>query len=339
MIADTVELKVKIGGAPLPGPLGSAVLGATVAQAVGQAAHLKLRLGGWDAGADEFGWIDDALFEPGRSVEIGVADGASVFEGEIVSLDLEATAAEGAALTVHAYDYLHRLGRGQRQYTYEKTTYAGIVRKIAKEVYRLDADAKDGDLDPQNPVVYQKNVSDLRFLLGLAEEIGYELFAEGRKLVFRKSRAGDAPQLTLDAASDLVQLSAELRAADQLGGVDVLAFDSDSKKAIKVSEDNKDGADAKYGSVPSRALVAHEPLSTQEQAKARLKAELRRIRDGYLSASGSCFGRTDLKPGMMIRIDKLGGRFGGAYYVTTVTHTLSPAAGFRTRFELKGEPQ
>ena len=132
---------------------------------------------------------------------------------------------------------------------------------------------------------------------------------------------------------------ARIDASGQLGGVEVRSFDSHNKKRIQVVLDNPDSLDRQYGSAPSHSLITDRPLLTQEEAQAHAEAELLRIRAGYLKASGSCFGRTELRPGLMIRIAELGVRFGGDFHVTATTHSLSPSGGFRTSFELEGVPR
>jgi phage protein D len=342
---DTVDFLVRIGGRPLDGAVAASLLELSVQQTLGQAAHLTLRFSAWDSDTEKLTLVDDAMFRPGNSVDVELGylnQRTPVFWGEIVGLELEASATERPVVTVNAYDILHRLGRGQRQDSYSKSTYAAIARKIAQDIYGVAVDAEDDPIaDPENPIVNQENISDFEFLTNLANEIRYELFAdaEGRELVFRKSRFGETPSFGLDASKDLVQLSARLDAAGQLGAVEVRAFDSDSKKPIKLSIDNADAVDHSYGSVPSRSLITNAVLITQEEAAAHAKAELLRIRSKYLTASGSCFGRAELRPGIMIEIAGLGTRFGGPYYVTTTTHTLSATGGYRTSFELEGEPR
>lgn len=343
--ADTVDLLVKIAGRPLDGATAAAVLDVSVQQTLGQPAHLTLRLAAWDPDTDQFTLVDDPRLAPGSSVEVELgflSQRTPVFWGEIVGLDFEANASDRAIVTINAYDILHRLGRGERQAKYEKTTYAGIVRTIAETIYKIAADAQDDvDNDPENPVVFQENQSDLEFLTKKAQEIQYELFVDagGKKLVFRKSQLGEPASLTLDARQDLIQFSAGLDAAGQLGGVEVRSFDSDNKQRIKVVIDNPDALDHSYGSVPSRSLITDQPLVTEQEAQAHAEAELSRIRAKYLTATGSCFGHTELRPGLVIHIAELGDRFGGDFHVIAVTHSLSPSGGFRTSFRLEGVPR
>lgn len=340
---DTVDLLVTIGGSPLQGEAAACLIDVSVAKTVGEAAQLTLRLAAWDSDSEELRWVDDERFAPGATVEVelGYLDRrAKVFWGDIVSLALEASTTARAVLTITAYDVLHRLGRGQRSHVYKDKTYAAIARDIAQRIYHLEVDAPDHpDLDKAHEAVYQRNQSDLSFLLERAGEIGYELLARGPTLVFRRSRPDAAAALILDASRDLIQFSAHLSPTSQLGGVDVRILSSDTKQHLVVSEDNADAEDRAYRTGSTRSVIVEDPLTSQDQARIRAKAELARIRGGYLDASGTSLGRPDLEPGMLIRIANLGSRFGGDYHVTSVTHSLSEGGGLRTSFTLKGEPR
>ena len=340
---DTVDLRVTVGNTKLDGEAAASLLDVSVAKTIGEAAQLTLRVAAWDSDAEELRWVDDELFAPGAAIEVELGylgRRAKVFSGDIVSLSLEASTTDRAVLTITAYDVLHRLGRGQRTDLYKDKTYAGIVRDVAQRIYRLEADAPDRpELDQEHKAVHQRNQSDLAFLLERAAEIDHELLARGATLVFRKSRRGDPPELTLDASRDLIQLSAHLSAASQLGGVDVKILSSETKEHLLIGEDNAGAEDRAYRTGATRTVIVEDPLATQDQARARARAELARMRDGYLDATGTALGRPDLEAGMMIQIDGLGTRFGGAYHVTSVTHSLSAGSGLRTSFSLKGQPR
>jgi uncharacterized protein len=47
---------------------------------------------------------------------------------------------------------------------------------------------------------------------------------------------------------------------------------------------------------------------------------------------GICTGRTDLHPGRVIKIDGIGTRFSGQYYVTSTSHRYSQRDPYQTHF-------
>ncbi len=50
-----------------------------------------------------------------------------------------------------------------------------------------------------------------------------------------------------------------------------------------------------------------------------------------VTATGSTIGLPDLRAGVGVRIDGLGARYDGSYFVTETTHSFT-GAGYRTRF-------
>jgi phage protein D len=337
------DLRVTLDGAELSKDTAACLLDASITQRVeGEANSLTLRLDAWDSDRQQPAWIDDQRFEPGAVVEVEMGymgAAASMFEGEIVGYDLEISGPGHPVITIHAYDYLHRLGRGQRNRPPppQDATFADIVQTIAND-YSLGVDLPDTASDPKNKNITQVGRSDLEFLRELAHEIGYELFAVGKKLTFRESRPDQAPALTLDAGLHLVQFSATLSASNQYGTVEVRSSDTSTKQTIKavVQNDPAQSTDGQFGQAKS---IIIDDVTSLEQANARAQAELSRIRSGYITASGTCFGRTDLVAGVVIEIVNIARRFDGRYYVKSATHSISPAGGYRTSFSLTGEPR
>jgi phage protein D len=334
---------VKIGRRPLDGRAMARIQDIAIERTLDEVGQLTLRLVATDDETRQLGYVDDGRFDPGAEVEVELGyagQPVSLFQGEIVSLDLEVSAEAPPILTVTAYDFLHRLGRGKRSFPYRRKTYAEIVRDIARSRYNLAVDAEtDAARDPQRPIVQQENESDLSFVLGLAHQIGYELFADGARIVFRRSRLGTPPVLTLDLASDLLRFSARLAAASQLGGVDVISLQTDSKEHLRASASNAGAADGRFRAPATREVIIDDSLTTQAEAQALAQAELTRIRGSYLDATATALGRPDLTAGMAIRIDNLGARFSGPYYITSITHSLSPMSGLRSSLSLKGPPR
>ena len=183
----------------------------------------------------------------------------------------------------------------------------------------------------------QKPIKHLRSRLTfprLAAEIGHVFYVDGKDLVFRKDDASATSALTI-AASELVEFSGHINPSSQIGGIDGSAYNHDGNSPIPYQAKNPDSFDKSYG---TEELSIAYPLSvdSQEQLKTRTDAEMLRIRNTYLSATATCFGRTDVKLGMMLTLTGIAKRFDGDYTVTGVAHSFSQAAGFRTRLTLKG---
>lgn len=339
-VRDTAAATVTVGDSPLA---MARIQDISIEQTIDVAGQLTMRLVASAPGARQLEYVDDRMFDPGKEVKVEMGYSGQpipLFLGEIVSLDLEVSTDAPPVLTITAYDFLHRLGRGRRSFPYLTKTYADIVRDIARTHYNLAVDAEaNASLDPERPIVQQENESDLSFVLGLAHKIGYELFADGPKLVFRRSRLGAPPRLTLDRTRDLLRFSARLAGGSQLAGVEVISLHTDSKEHLRASANNASAADGSFRAPATREVIIDDSLTTQAEAQALAEAELTRIRGSYLDATATALGRPDLKAGTMIQIDNLGSRFSGPYYITSITHSLSPASGLRSALSLKGQPR
>ena len=333
------QLAIALGNQPLAARIAACVLDLSVDQTIDHADHLSLRLATWNPDTDKALWIDDDRFAPGTGLVVKLGYGqklAPVFDGEIVELGLELRGGEPPVMTIEAYNRLHRLGRGQRAPATPpepNSTYGDLVAKIAKR-YGLTPDVRGSDADQQNEAVNPQNESDLQFITRLAGEIGYELFVDGKKLVFRKQVAATTAAVTL-TASDLLDLSVRADAAGQIGAIDGSGFDRDRGEPILYKASNADSFDKAYGNIEI-SIARPLEIDHKEQLQARIDAELLRIRNSYLSATATCFGRTDIQVGLMIAIQGIAKRFDGNYAVTAVAHSFSQPAGFRTRLTLKG---
>ena len=53
---------------------------------------------------------------------------------------------------------------------------------------------------------------------------------------------------------------------------------------------------------------------------------------GYIRCDGQCIGEPALRAGVVVKIEGVGERFSGLYYVTSTEQRFSPKKGYRTRF-------
>ncbi len=318
--------------------LAACVLDVSIDRTVDQADHLAMRLAAWDPDTGNVAWLDDARLAAGAALVVQLGYGeilTQVFDGDIVGVGLELRAGEPAVMTVDAYNRIHRLGRNRpppATTPEQNATYGDVITKIAKR-YGLGAKV-DSNADKKNPTVVQQNESDLAFLRKLAEEIGYMFYVDGSDLVFSKDTPSAGATVTIPA-TELVELSGHVDPSSQVGVLVGSGFDHDSNEPISDQASNPDSFDRAFG---NEDVVVTHPLAVnnKEQLKERLEAELRRVRNSYLSVTATCFGRTDVALGMLIKLTGIASRFDGEYTVTGVTQSFSQSAGFRTRLTLKG---
>jgi phage protein D len=87
---------------------------------------------------------------------------------------------------------------------------------------------------------------------------------------------------------------------------------------------------------PREEVVVNEPVASQTQAHDRALAILLERFKEFVTATGSTVGLPDLRAGMQVRIEGVGSRFSGMYFITESTHTINDS-GYLTRFTARRE--
>jgi len=256
-----------------------------------------------------------------------------VCKAEVIGVELDLSNGRYPRLTVRGYDRRHRLRRGSKTRTFTKMKDSAIASQIADE-NGLSASVEDSKIT--HDYVLQNGKSDLDFLKERASGIGYEVVVDGKKLLFRPVSKSTASPIVIKADADLTELSAHLKAVDQVGAVEVRGWDPETKKAIvgrsSGAAQPPQGAtgDAAFGKATIQ--IVDRAVTKQDQADSLAAAAFEnRARKG-MGMQGSSLGRTDLRAGVEIDLQGAGKRFSGVYRLTSVTHKFSQKSGFSTSF-------
>ncbi|MFQ4136442.1 phage late control D family protein [Nodosilinea sp. PGN35] len=307
----------------------------------------SLTLSGSASRADDLSWLDDTqLFALGNEVDIrlGYADDlGSVMVGELTGLEPEFSCDRPPSLTLRGYDRRHRLQRGHHTRTFTQLKDSDIASQMAAEA-GLTAQVQDSRVT--HGYLLQSNQTNLAFLQERARLIQYELMVDNKTLRFRPVGNADGAALTLTLEADLLSFSPRLSAMQQVNRVVVQGWNVQDKapftgQATTGDESSTMGGQTSGGSLANRAFgtavaqVVNLPVSTQAEVDQLAKARLNRTGLHLIDGEGSCWGRTDLKPGQVITLEGLGQRFSGQYYVTAVSHRYRPDRGYVTGFRVR----
>jgi phage protein D len=295
---------------------------------------------------DQFAWVDDEeLFAVGDSIEVklGYADQlTSMFKGEITGLEPAFNSDSLPSLVVRGYDRRHRLARGRRTRSFVKNKDSDIATKIAREA-GLTPDVTDSTVT--HDYVLQADRTDFEFLLERASRINYEVVVKDKTLTFRPVANGAGEELTLKADEDLMEFNPRLSSAGQVSEVAVRGWDPKNKKEIVGKSQSSDVGSTMGGKQAGAALsqrafgtatefLSRTPVAAQAEADQMAVAHINSTSLELITGEAACVGRTDLRPGKVVKIDGVGKRFGGHYYVTAAAHVFS-AGGYSTRFSFR----
>lgn len=289
--------------------------------------------------------IDDPMFDPPTEIEIDAETDsgakASLFKGEVTSIEPHFRSGMIADLVVRGYDKTHRLYREVKSRAFLNKKDSQLAQEIAGE-HGLAA-----QVDTTNTVydhIYQYNQSDLTFLMGRAWRIGYECFVEDGRLYFRKPPSSGTT-VTLEWGSDLLSFQPTMTLAEQVDEVTVKGWDMMKQEAIvgKATTGklypavglSKNGAEQASVFGAGKKIIVDQPVVSQAEADLLAEARLNEISGSFIQARGLAFRRPDIRAGQFVELKSLGSRFSGKYLVTSARHIYSDG-GLQTEFEVRG---
>lgn len=339
----TPDYRVRINGSDLPAQALADLVALSVQLDVAALSMFTLRLVNWDMDQRKMTWSDDVLFALGSVVEIQmgyVNHLATLLVGEITGIEPEMGLQEMPMVTVRGYDRRHRLLRGQKTRTFRQMKDSDMIRQLAGDG-GLSAQVTDSQV--LHDYVVQHNQSDLEFMLERAQRIGYEVVVEDKTLYFRPPAYGESEGITLTHGGDLLEFYLRLSSLQTTDQLSVRGWDPGAKKALVATVSAGSEGSTMAGTTSGPAAMASafgqnglvstaHPVATQSEADQIAQGRFQAMALGYIMGEGLCSGRTDLRAGMVIKLVGLGQQFSGRYYVTAVTHTFTPAHGYRTAF-------
>ena len=289
--------------------------------------------------------IDQALFAIGNVVEVKLGYGdrlMRLISGEITGLEPEFTYNGLPSLTVRGYDRRHRLQRGRKTRTFVQQKDSDIAAQIAREA-GLSAQTQDSQVT--HAYTLQANQTDLEFLQTRSRPIRYEVVMDDRTLLFRPVANAESEVLTLTFEDDLLEFYPRLSSMGQVNEVAVCGWSPKNKKEI-IGQARRGDEVSTMGGQKSGAAIAEaafstavarlgdRPVRTQAEADQLAKAHFNQDVLALIQGEGVCKGYPQLRAGKVIKIDGIGQRFSGNYYVTAASHRYS-TRGYYTHFTVQ----
>jgi phage protein D len=340
------EFRVRIDDADLPEGAATDIRTASVQEDVDAPSMFDLYVTNWDQNKLRMKWSDEPLFREGKQVEVlmGYRDRMqSLIVGEITSLELLIAGNEVPTLIVHGYDRGHRLARGKKSRSFANMKDSDIATTIADD---LGLSAEVEQTSERYEYVLQSNQTDMEFLRQRADRIAFEVLVQDKKLLFRKRQNNKTETATLNREDDLLEFRPRLNTLSQTEAVVVRSWNPKDKqvmigRATAADETHKMGG-SKLGPEAVSSIfgqaefkIVGRPVTSQAEADQLARGRMKEMSLSYISGEGVCTGRTDVRAGSVVKVDGLGTRFSGMYYVISAIHTYSHAKGYRTKFSFR----
>lgn len=340
----TPSFEILINGSPLPVEISTRITSVVVDQDIRLPGMLHMEMEASNDPEKPTDWIDDtSLFSIGHSFEVKLGyfdDLESLIIGEVTGLEPRFNFNRRPVLTVRGYDRRHRLNRGRKTRTFTQQKDSDIASQIANET-GLTPQTTDSSVI--HDYVVQANQTDMEFLQERAARIQYEVLVQDKTLLFKPVSNADSEILTLTMENDLLEFYPRLSSMLLVSEVAVRGWNVKEKKEIvsqaRGGDENSDmGGQTNAAAVVENAFgaavyrVRQRPVATQAEADQLVKAGFNRSSLALITAEGACLGRTDLRAGKVVKIDGIGTRFSGQYYIANAVHRYSSQRGYTTHF-------
>ncbi len=278
------------------------------------------------------------------SIHLGYKDDvAEVFKGEVLGFRAILQEYGTETLEVTGCNALHRLSHGARYRNFEEKTPGAMIKEIV-DSYSLKAEVDD--FGPTHPFYSQQGVTDLDFVLRLAESYGKEVYAQGDTVYVADEITVNTDEVIFEWGKSLVSFEAEedltrlVSDATSVGwdGMKNESFSGQAKVAdlaVKIGGSNDWTGVSKGGGGKWMASSVEGALLDADDAKATALGFLQKNSFLFGRARGTAEGNHKFLPGMRATIKMAGEAFSGEYVADSVSHLFDHRNGFRTDFSLK----
>lgn len=336
---------IEVDRKPLPPEIASQVQAVTVDDDIGLPRMCSFDLAACEDHGTSAGWVDDARFAIGLSVQVKLSapeNPATVFQGEITALEPDFGLDHLPNLTVRAYDRLHRLQRHRATRTFTQQKDSEVAATIASAAGLRPTTVDSG---VTHDYLVQANQTDFEFLAERATRIGYALRVEGDELHFEPLQGSRGAAITLAPTSGLLAFRPRLTAAGQVDEVGLRRWSVKDKAQAPGTAGTGDQGDTMGGRESGATLAKRKfgtaaesltawAVASQAEADQLTRARLRDHALDFITGEGVCWGRGDLRAGLVVRIVDIGERFSGTYLLSRVSHRYGPQ-GYLTEFSVR----
>lgn len=265
-------------------------------------------------------------------VELGLAERAIAFSGEITALEERHGFGRGPERVLLAEDPLHRLALLRANRAYEELSIDDILTRLAQDA-GLDADVS---VSSRVQTVHQLGESHLALLRRIVRPFDVHARVDDGTLVVRPHEPTAQP-VVLDSQDNAHQVVVRVDSARQVASVRVAGYDLAGGQAV--------AADASALQPPAAGEGAHELLARvgwsadafAPQPTARSQDEASDLSRGAFSARAArlytgevvCAGDPRHAPGREVELEGISARFTGRWVVERAVHRFDLVAGYR----------
>ncbi|GEM_PF-783704 len=281
--------------------------------------------------ADGSGWG----FTIGDAVTLCLGpDTTSVFEGEVVAMQINADTSGTTHVVVRALDGLHKLARGRTSRSWTDATDSSVVEELAEEA---GFSAESWDIEATSAThsfIMQRNESNAAICKRLAARNSYLLRVVDGVLHFKPPDYDASNAAELGWGSNVKSVSCTYDSTDQVQEVVVRGWSpADKDEVVGTAADDTDVETIGSGDTgPTVAgafgsftgYIADVPVTDQDVADEIAAAELNRLARQFGRGTVRVGCNASTLAGTMINLSGCPGPVNGTWYVLGSRHSMGP---------------
>lgn len=299
-----------------------------------------------DMKKQKFRWLDDTRIQPGTLIEVSVSYAASSgkntlsFTGRIESVSKQFNSGGNTTLDIMGFDLSHDMMKSYKgNGVYNDKKYSQIVEEIAN-AYGVKTDQiKQTEIEYKS-VSKELREDDYQFIKRLAKEEELEFFVRGKSLYFRKPDDAGKEIITLTNGIDIVNFSPRISISTFVNEVEFYYYIGNVKEKIlqvaKLEDITQNVYIPNYLNSQNKKKIFRkvQKVASAEEAKNLAIAELESKNQKLITANLESIGNPSLRPGITVKIEKVGDLFSGTYYVEKAKHSMKQK-GYSTTLTLR----
>lgn len=332
------RFEIEIQNRKLKAEMSKAILDVTVREKIGEGASFELTVHDeFDMKAQQFKWLDHPLFAVGNKISVKIGYGNrldTMIIGKITGLEPSFFAGDMPTLKVKgqdlSYDYLKK---PSPERVFLNMTYSDIAKIIATEAGLLSVVS---NTRLKHTSRKRNDETYCVFLSRLGREVDRELIINRQIMYFTGPKTEEKEILVLEMGKDIISFVPSMQTTGLLDEVEVRGYNpQDPRKPIIGSAKAKSGnvECGKNQRESGKKVITNVIVNSKEQADEIARAELDKAGKTLIEGRGECIGIPQIRPGVNIKIEKVGKCFSKKYYVKEVTHTVNNS-GYRTQFSV-----
>ncbi|MDP3913784.1 MAG: type VI secretion system tip protein VgrG [Bacteroidota bacterium] len=304
----------------------------TVTKEVNRIPWAKVILLDGEASSENFQASNDALFIPGKKIEIKCgyqSDNNTIFKGIIIKMSIKIRAGGASLLVLECRDETVKMTIGRKSKYFLAIKDSDIISQITSTYSGFSTTVEATSVTHKEVVQY--DCTDWDFVVARAEANGKFCFPDDGQLNVKAPQLTQSAVLSLLYGATILELDAEIDARHQLKNITSKSWSYADQQIVETEA--TDPSVALNGNLTSpdlakvigldKFILNHGGKVEENELQAwgdalLLKRQLAKVRGRV-----KCKGVHTVKPGMIIELGGVGDRFNGKAFVSAVQHFVA----------------